>query len=99
MARRVPGTSVITILTVIYSTAAMSTHLWWGIFNADVWEAALPKLSENACEEIISWSLGGYCLLLSRILKSFLFERCNFKRLLCGGSGEGEQGEKMREGG
>lgn len=77
---------MITILTVIYSMAAVSTHLWWGIFNADVWEAALPKLSENACEEIISWSLGGYCLLLSRILNNAILKDCSVE-----GAGKGSR--------
>lgn len=48
----VPDRLMITILNVIYLKSTLSTHLWWGIFNADVWEAALPKLSENVCEEI-----------------------------------------------
>ena len=64
----------------------------------------MPKLSENACEEIISRSLGRYyvfyCLC---VLKYFLFERCNFKRLLCGGlargSRERRQGRENGRGG
>lgn len=64
---------VITILSVIYSKTASSTHLWWGMFNADVWEGALPKPSENACVEIISWSLGGYYVFYCLYLEAFSF--------------------------
>lgn len=74
MACLVPGCLVITVLSVLYLATMLSTSLWWGILNADVWEGVLPKLSENACEKIISWSLGGYyvfyCLC---ILKDFPF--------------------------